>query len=125
MAALLQGPATRQDFDLYAGRDYVLLIPTVNNTDGSPYVFEADTRVYWWLGLDKTNPMVEKISTDPTQITIAGSTVTVKIKHLDTTALKPSSSSRTYMHELEIVDANGNKFSACVGTPTVISTFDQ
>jgi hypothetical protein len=125
MAALLSGPATRQDFDLYAGRDYVLEIPTVNNEDGSPYVFEVDTKVYWWLGLNKNNPLVEKMSTDPNQIAISGNTVIVRVKHDDTTALKPSSASRIYKHELEIIDPNGNKFSACVGTPNVISTFDQ
>jgi hypothetical protein len=125
MAALLKGPATRQDFDLYAGRDYVLSIPTVNNEDGSPYVFEPDTTVYWWLGLDKNNPMVAKISSDPAQITITGNTVFVRIKNSDTTELKASSSNRVYMHELEIIDPDNNKFTACIGTPTVINVFDQ
>jgi hypothetical protein len=31
------GPATRQDFELYAGRDYGLRILAVNNEDGSGF----------------------------------------------------------------------------------------
>jgi hypothetical protein len=29
------------------------------------------------------------------------------------------------MHELKIVDPDGNKFTACIGTPTVHARFDQ
>jgi len=39
---------------------------------------------------------------------IVGSEVQVRIKNADTKMLKPSSASRVYMHELEIVDPDGN-----------------
>jgi hypothetical protein len=68
---------------------------------------------------------VTKSSLLPGEITIVGSEVQVRIQHADTAQLKPSASGRVYMHELEIVDPSGNKFSALVGTPTVFSTFDQ
>jgi hypothetical protein len=29
------------------------------------------------------------------------------------------------MHEGEIIHPDGGRFSACIGTPTVFSTFDQ
>jgi hypothetical protein len=121
---LTGGSAARQDFDLYAGRDVTLSFPVVDAA-GGPYVFENTTRVSWWLGLDKASPLVSKSSSVAGEITIVGSEVQVRIYHADTSTLKASSESRVYKHELEIVDPNGNKFSACIGTPTVFSTFDQ
>ena len=46
---------SRQNLTLYAGRDVILIFPAVNDEDGSPYVFEAETVVSWWLGLSKVD----------------------------------------------------------------------
>ena len=110
---------SRQTLTLYAGRDVTLIFPAVNDEDGAPYVFEAETVVSWWLGLSKVNPLVTKSSLLPDEITVVGNMVQVRIKHADTTTLKPSSSGRTYMQELEVIDPDGNKFSACIGEAIV------
>jgi hypothetical protein len=97
----------------------------IRHNPSRPYAFEAQTAVNWRLGLSKIDPLVSKTSLVAGEITIVGSEVQVRIRNTDTKALRPSSSSRVYMHELEIIDPDGNKFSACIGTPTVFSTFDR
>jgi hypothetical protein len=84
---------SHQDFDLYAGRDCILQIPAVDE-DGSPYNFEAQTHVSWWLGLSKPNPLVIKSSLLPGEITLADGLVLVRVRNTDTRALRPSSDSR-------------------------------
>lgn len=122
MVAVVDGPAEKQDWKLYAGRDYRLRFP-VTNPDGTPFVFEPNTKFFWWFGTDKANPKVEKTS-DADDIVLENSNqVVVTIKNIDTKTIQPTSSVRIYNHELEMIDPDGNKSTLAVGTVQVFSTF--
>jgi hypothetical protein len=93
---LTGGAAARQDFDLYAGRDVTLLFPAVDEA-GAAFVFENNTLVSWWLGLDKANPLVSKSSNVAGEITIVGSEVQVRVRNADTKALKLAADGSRYL----------------------------
>lgn len=120
----LSGPATRQDFELRGNRDYLLRVPVVG-VDGLPYVFGGGDVVNWYFGENRGSPRQTRSTSSNPPITIVGSEVRVPILAADTRGLPPTTPSRRYWHELEIIDSSGNKSTTTEGEVTLISTFDD
>lgn len=73
----------------------------------------------WSMSVNPTTAkLIEKDSTDPTEIIIAGTTITVILLPADT-GYSTSIDAGTYYHELDITDSSGNPSTAATGTLTL------
>jgi len=106
-----------QDFEMFAG-DHKMLIFGVDNMASL-----IGSTVRWKVAtLAGGTPIIEKESSDSSQIEVDGLTFSVKLLPEDTENLRPN---KDYYHEAEIEDPSGYINTVAIGTMTLLpSTID-